>query len=227
MLNAKSVSVFVGVVVCAALTAPDVNAQSRRGGGGAMGRAAARAAAPRAAAPRTAAPRTAVPRSTAPINRGYYPTRVAPRFASPYLYRPYSRGYRPGLSVGFYSGYGYPYRYRYYGSPYDPYYNGYAYNYPYANNYYAPYRYTAPGYVRAVPGYSHGGVRIEGAPQDAQVFVNGHYVGRVDDFDGAFQRLNLRSGPQHIEIRAPGLAPVSFNVNVLPGQTITYHAGMR
>ena len=59
------------------------------------------------------------------------------------------------------------------------------------------------------------------------MFVNGYYVGRVDDFDGAFQRLNLRSGPQRIEIRAPGLAPTSFNVNVLPGQTITYHAGMR
>ena len=220
----KSLAVVMGVVVCAALAATEVSAQSRRGGGGgAMGRAAGRSA-ERAGAPRTAGPRTAVPRTVAPITRGYYPTRVAPRFASPYLYRPYYRGYRPGLSVGFYSGYGYGYPYRngYYRYPY---YNGYAYD-PYAYGY-APYNYAPPAYLAVRPGYSHGSVRIEGAPPDAQVFVNGYYVGRVDDFDGAFQRLNLRSGPQHIEIRAPGLAPMSFNVNVLPGQTITYHAGMR
>jgi hypothetical protein len=49
----------------------------------------------------------------------------------------------------------------------------------------------------------------------------------VDDFDGALQHLNLQSGPHRIEVRPQGFPPVSFDVNVTPGQTLTYHAGMR
>lgn len=221
MLNAKSVSVVLGVVVCAALTATDASAQSRRGGGrhpgggGAIGRA---------------VPRVVAPRPVAPIARGYYPTRLSPRIVNVYPYRPYYYPYRSGLTVGFYSSYRAPYRYGYYGYPYSSY--GYPYDYTYPYNYgypYAPYRYALPpaGYVTAVPGYAYGGVRIQGAPEDAQVFVDGYYVGIVDDFDGAFQHVNLQSGPHRIEVRAPGFAPVTFDVNVTPGQTMTYHAGIR
>ncbi len=35
------------------------------------------------------------------------------------------------------------------------------------------------------------------------MYVDGYYVGRVDDFDGLFQRLHLASGPHRLEIRAP------------------------
>ncbi len=37
----------------------------------------------------------------------------------------------------------------------------------------------------------------------------------------------LEPGAHRIEIRAPGLEPLDFDVNVLAGQTITYHAQMR
>jgi hypothetical protein len=219
MLNMKSVFVIVGVVASVTLIAPDAQAQRRNG---AMGRAATRAAAPRGGVDSV-------------TRRDYPPSRIAPRVVTPYPsrfsrpYRPYYYPYRPGLSVGLYSGYA-PYRYGYYGYPYDypfnyTYFNNYAYNYPYS---YAPYRYAPPpAYVTAAPSHSYGGVRIQGAPGDAQVFVDGYYVGRVDDFDGAFQKVNLRSGPHRVEVRAPGLAPVTFDVNVAPGQTITYHAGIR
>jgi len=58
-------------------------------------------------------------------------------------YHPYYY-YRPGVSIGFYYGYGYPY---YYGYGY-PYYYGYAYPYPYAYPYaYNPYPYYSyPAY---------------------------------------------------------------------------------
>ena len=208
MLNAKTLSVFLGVVVCAALTATDANAQRRAGGGGAIGRA---------------APRAVSPRIGGPVYRGFYPTRIAPRIVNVYPYRPYFYPYRPGLTVGFYSSYGAPYRYGYYGYPYS-------YAYPYSSYAY-PYSYSSalppPGYVTAVPGYAYGGVRIQGAPEDAQVFVDGYYVGIVDDFDGAFQHLNLQSGPHRIELRPLVDPPVTFDVNVVPGQTITYHAGLR
>jgi hypothetical protein len=205
MLNIRSVSVLTAVALGATLlSAADASAQHRGGGvarGGAVGRA----------VPRVYAPG----RPFAPIYRGYPARVIAPRIVNVVPYRPYFYPYRPGLTVGFYSSLGYPYRYGYYGYPY----------YGYSTFGYDGYVVPPPAYVTAVPGYSYGGVRIEGAPPDAQVFADGYYVGIVDDFDGALQHLNLQAGAHRIEIRAPGLAPVTFDVNVLPGQTITYHAG--
>jgi hypothetical protein len=73
-------------------------------------------------------------------------------------------------------------------------------------------------------GAAYGGVRIQDAAPDAQVFVDGYYVGIVDDFDGPFQRITLPAGPHQIEVRAQGFPPATVDVLVEPGQTITYHA---
>jgi hypothetical protein len=162
----------------------------------------------RAAVPRVAGPRTIA----API----YSSRIVR--AAPYrsYYRP-GFGYRPGFALGFYAGF--PYSYYGYGAAY--------YGYPYG--YYGAYGYPYPpvGYVGATAGATYGSVRIEGAPREAQVFADGYYVGIVDDFDGAFQHLNLTPGPHRIEIRAAGYPPIEVDVRVEPGQTITYHADRR
>jgi hypothetical protein len=139
------------------------------------------------------------PQSTYVVRR---PTVIAPRVISPRIvtvvpYRPYV--YRPSLGLGGV----------YYG------YNG-AY----------PYGYTPRGYYDPLPGVAYGGVRITGAPRDAQVFADGYYVGIVDDFDGVFQHVNLQAGPHHIEVQEPGLQPIAFDVMVQPGQTITFRADM-
>jgi len=145
---------------------------------------------------------------------GVAPGRVGVAPYRPYYY-PY-RYYRPGISFGFYGGFGYPY-YGYY-----PYGYGYPYYYPYG------FGYGYPGYASAYPpsanGAGWGGVRIQDAPRDAQVFADGYYVGIVDDFDGATQRLTLEAGVHQIEIRVPGQPPRSVDVNITPGQTINYHA---
>lgn len=129
--------------------------------------------------------------------------------------------YYPRYSFGFYGGS--PYLYSPYYYPYG-YYGSY-----YGSSYGSPYGYGAPyggdGYYgdgRASRGY--GSVQIKDAPKDAQVFADGYYAGIADDFDGAFQRLDLEAGPHHIEIREPGQPPVSVDVNVRPGETVTYHA---
>jgi hypothetical protein len=144
-------------------------------------------------------------------------------------YRPYYYRYRPGISFGF--SYGSVYGYPYYGYGYSPYsYAPYGYSpYGYAPYGYAPYGYAAPspGYLAAVPGKAYGGVRIEGAPPEAEVFADGYYMGIADDFDGALQHMNLETGPHRIEVRAPGYQPIAFDVNVEPGQTITYRALMQ
>lgn len=145
-------------------------------------------------------------------------TVVAPRVVTPgYRYRPYY--YYPRFSFGFYGGYPY----------YSPYYYpfGYygAYGYPYGYGYgYGPYYGAGYGYVNRDEARGLGGVRIVDGPKDAQVFADGYYAGTVDDFDGTFQHLDLQEGPHRIEIREQGQAPVQFEVNIVPGETITYHA---
>jgi hypothetical protein len=74
---------------------------------------------------------------------------------------------------------------------------------------------------------SYGGVRLDLPQRDAEVYVDGYYTGVVDDFDGTFQQINLEPGPHKIEVRAEGFEPVSFDVNVQPGRTITYRAALR
>jgi hypothetical protein len=87
-----------------------------------------------------------------------------------------------------------------------------------------PFGAIPPAFYAPTTGVSYGGVRITDAPRDAQVFVNGNYAGIVDDFDGVGQHLNLEPGQHRIEIHAPGLVPVAFDVVVQPGQTITLRA---
>jgi hypothetical protein len=137
--------------------------------------------------------------------RGAYAYRprtiIVPRVIRPAIvtvvpYRPYF--YHPSLSLGVFYG---------------------------ANGAY-PYGYIPQGYYDPIPGRPYGGVRITGAPRDAQVFADGYYVGIVNDFDGVFQHMNLEAGPHHIEIQEPGFEPIAFDVVVQPGQTVTFRADM-
>ncbi|HLG54274.1 MAG TPA: hypothetical protein VI485_03020 [Vicinamibacterales bacterium] len=116
----------------------------------------------------------------------------------------------PGVSLGFHYGY--------------PGYYGHSLGYPWYGYRAYSYGYGYPGSITAAPGQAFGRLRIDDAPADAQVFVDGYYAGIVDDFDGVRQYLTLEAGPHQIEIRAPELEPLVFDVNVQPGQTITYRA---
>ena len=104
----------------------------------------------------------------------------------------------PHFSVGV--GFGYPYFdpwYGYYGNPYfwgPP--------YPYAYPYYA-----------FDPGAS---IRVEVKPNDAEVYVDGYYAGRVDDFDGVFQRLPVIPGEHDIELYLDGYRTAKQHVLASP-----------
>jgi hypothetical protein len=136
--------------------------------------------------------------------------RVGPAFVvAPYR----SYLYRPPFSLSF--SYGYPGYYAY------PGYYGYPapYAYPYAG-------YGYPG-AAVSAGYGYGGVRIRVTPSDATVYVDGYYVGIVDDFNGTLQRLALEAGPHRIEIRSPGYETLIFDVRIDPNQTITCRGTMQ
>jgi hypothetical protein len=138
-----------------------------------------------------------------PYYRPYYRSYYYPsRFYFGYNWYPYAFGGYSYLYPGFY-GYGYGW-----GNPYGPYgYGGY-----YNNNGYAE---------------DQGGIRLQMNPKDAQVTVDGYFVGVVDDFDGISQRLELEEGPHRIEITAPGFEPFSLEVNILRAQTIKYKGLLR
>ena len=107
------------------------------------------------------------------------------------------------------------------GRYYSPYYYGlgYGYGYPY---------YGAGDYGYYGGSYSYtGSVRLKVKPRDADVLVDGYYVGTVDDFDGIFQSLKLEPGPASIEVRAPGFEAFRLDVMVLAGRKITYEENMK
>lgn len=113
----------------------------------------------------------------------------------------------------------YYYRGRYY--PYYPYgttvgiYVGQPYWYP------PHYRAVVQPYVRPT-GRRYSELRLRVRPREAEVYVDGYYAGRVDNFDGVFQSLRLLPGPHHIEIVAPGYEVLEFDVGPAIGGKITY-----
>ena len=71
-----------------------------------------------------------------------------------------------------------------------------------------------------------GGIRLEVEPKTGQVFVDGDYVGVVEDFNGRFDHLDLVPGPHRVEIRSTGYLPLAFDVLIQPHRTITYRGAL-
>ena len=111
-------------------------------------------------------------------------------------------GFGLGIYDGFYGGY--------YGA-YDPWYG------------------FAPVYAPSSTSSSSdesGAIRLKVKPSDASVYVDGYFAGVVDDFDGVFQRLHLSPGPHRLEIRAADHNPLSVDVWITEGLTITYEGDL-
>ena len=139
-------------------------------------------------------------------------------------------GRRDGRDIYYYS----PYPYGYYRDPFGYYgsywYPGYSLGLGYF--YYDPFWYGSygsyggyGGYQGSTGRYSYGetgSLRLKIKPRDAQVFVDGYFVGNVDSFDGVFQRLTIEAGAHKIEIRAPGYETLQFDALITPGETVTY-----
>ena len=118
--------------------------------------------------------------------------------------------------------YVYPRRYHPYG--YGSFGLGYFYYDPYTWYPYDRYDYRFSGYGY---GYPTGEIRLQVRPRQAEVYVDGFYAGRVDEFDGFIQALRLEEGPYTIELVAPGYEPLVFDVRIQPGRKITYRGDMR
>lgn len=82
--------------------------------------------------------------------------------------------------------------------------------------------YYGYGSMAVSPTIARGSLRLKVTPTHAQVYVDGYYMGTVDQFDGAFQGLSLSSGPHHISVRLDGFETAAFDVNIDPRDTVTY-----
>jgi hypothetical protein len=160
-------------------------------------------------------------------------------FPNPYVY---------GDPYGYYD-YGYPgYGYPGYGNP------GYGYAAPGYGGYPAPNRAygtaaspTDPNTVTASPGATatdpnavtaqpgagapaqgqYGGLSFQVTPANAAVLVDGVYVGTAGQFTATTQPLTLTPGRHHVEMRAEGYQPMTFDANVAPGQVLPYQGALQ
>jgi PEGA domain len=231
-------------VPAAAQNRPEPHRGSERSAAQAERRAAPRQAAPRQAPPQRAEPR-AVPR-TAP--------RVAPRPVPPHASvvpgaRAVPRTYYPGVVRGPQRGrvYAEPRTYGYarprvvvpvvvYPRPYYVFrpryfigfgiYAGLPIPYPLAYGY-PEYVYGAPSVVAPPPPNSYGGIALEITPDNAEVAVDGSFVGYAQDFSPMRQPLTLMPGRHHVELQAPGMEPLAFDVDVVPGQVIPFRGSLQ
>jgi len=56
-------------------------------------------------------------------------------------------------------------------------------------------------------------LRINIDPSDAEVYVDGYYAGRVDDFDNIFQRLHLTPGGHDIVVYLDGYRSLAYSMH--------------
>lgn len=160
---------------------------------------------------------------------GYYGSGYGPYYyggyGSYYGMRPWSLGglyfYNP-----FWWGYGYPFGLDTYGGPYTGDYYG-AYGYGYGGGYGTGTGYGYGPYGDSSRQWGRGGLKLKVKPREAEVYVDGFYMGQVDNFDGTFQQLELEPGGHRVEIRARGFETISFEVNIDPRETITYRGELQ
>ncbi len=72
----------------------------------------------------------------------------------------------------------------------------------------------------------YGGVSFDIQPSDADLFVDGEYVGPVGDFTPYGEPLTLTPGVHRIDVQREGFQPMSWDVTVEPGQVIPYRGAM-
>jgi hypothetical protein len=129
------------------------------------------------------------------------------RTARPRTSRPVVVVARPVLPVfysPFYAGWGwYPRWSGYYGYGYG----------------YGPYGYPYPPYRRYYYDPT-GSARLEVTPREAHVFIDGYFVGVVDEFDGVFQRLHVEAGEHELQIYHEGYRTFRQKVLFRPGATL-------
>ena len=67
-----------------------------------------------------------------------------------------------------------------------------------------------------------GGVSFDITPASAQIWVDGVFVGDVEEFDATSAPLLLAPGDHYIEVRLAGYRTASFDVTIVSGEVTPY-----
>lgn len=92
-----------------------------------------------------------------------------------------------------------------------------------------PYNYGVGSYSSSQYSASHedGNLKLKVKPRSAKVYVDGYYVGIVDEFDGAFQKLPLTAGRHHVKIEADGYESAEFDAVITADKTVTFQGDLK
>jgi hypothetical protein len=75
--------------------------------------------------------------------------------------------------------------------------------------------------------FAKGGLRFETEPGTAQIYVDGYYMGIVEDYGLRGRILELAAGSHHIELRAPGYTVLAFDISIMPNQTSRFRGDLQ
>jgi hypothetical protein len=101
---------------------------------------------------------------------------------------------------------------------------GYGYGYGYGGYSYGEPNPT-PTASDTAPPVAAGGLRLTGTPGDAQVFIDGYFVGTLADIE-AGRPLTIPAGPHRLELRATGYQPIAVDIQITAYDTLTYRASL-
>lgn len=110
-------------------------------------------------------------------------------------------------------------RYYYPSFYYRGFYPGYYYS-PFFWGPFGQYPYPYPYYGRWGYYDNTGSVRLQVTPKNAKVYIDGYFVGVVDDFDGNLQRLNVEAGEHELQIHLEGYRPFTLKVLFVRDRTL-------
>jgi hypothetical protein len=71
-----------------------------------------------------------------------------------------------------------------------------------------------------------GGLNFEVSPAVAEVYVDGMYMGTVQDFSADGEPLRVTPGSHWVELRAPGYRTSTFDVSIAGGQVTPYQGAL-
>jgi PEGA domain len=148
---------------------------------------------------------------------------IRPFHGSFFAFRP-----RFDLGFGFFAGYPFPYPWGYF-APYPYYQYDYPYDYPDGATY-DPNSAENSDSSTAAPAVDQrnlGGISFDVTPADAQVYVDGTYVGTAKDFSPSSAPLTLTPRKHQVVIQKAGYQTMTFESDVPQGQVIPYQGKLQ
>jgi hypothetical protein len=68
-------------------------------------------------------------------------------------------------------------------------------------------------------GFAEADLRVKVKPKDAAVYVDGYFAGKVEDYDGAFERLHVEPGQHEITVYLDGYRSLHQRLYLSPNST--------